>query len=143
MRLAILSLLALAASSASACGPEDSLAKLARGGRGGFGGFDPRMAYVQQQQMMAQRQLAQVAQHHQLLAAQAAARRARRAPLKYAKAVALREYKLAQRAEKRAWVLAKQEEWKRKKALEEAPTNDESPDAGEVLLASASVGTTR
>ena len=80
--------------------------------------------------------VAQAAQHHQMLAAQAAAYRARRAPIKYAKAVALREYNLAKRAEKQAWVLAKQEEWKRKKAFETSPNEIESPDAGRTLLAS-------
>lgn len=156
MRLMILALLILVTSTASACGPEDGFAKLAGGGRGGFGGlarnggygggyaggFDPRLAYAQQM-MAAQAGLARVAQHHQMLAAQAAAYRARRAPIKYAKAMALREYNIAKRAEKRAWVLAKQEEWKRKKALESAPAESDSPDAGQVLLASAAERTTR
>jgi len=100
------------------------------------------VAYAQHM-MAAQAGVAQVAQHHQMLAAQAATRRARRAPLKYAKAVALREYKLAQRTEKRAWVMAKQEAWKRKKAFEESPSESDNPDAGPVWLASESVGTAR
>ena len=152
MRSTIIAILVLAAGNAAfACGPEDSLAKLGAGrGRagglarnGGFaGGFDPRLAYARQMNP-SQVAMSQVAQHHQLLAMQAAAYRARRAPIKLAKALALREYKLAKREERKAWVLAKQEAWKRKKALDEAPTESESPDAGQVLLASVDVGSIR
>jgi hypothetical protein len=145
-------LILAAGSTAWACGPEGSAAKLAGGGKGGFtgvvrgggfaGGFDPRLAYAAPS-LQANGALAQVAQHHQLLAAQAAAYRARRAPLKLAKAMALREANLAKRAEKRAWVLAKQEEWKRKKALEAAPAESDNPDAGQLLLASAAAESVR
>ena len=138
MRSIIMTVLVFMAATASACGPEDSFAKYGGGFPGiarGGGGFDPRLAAAQQ--MMGRPvAVAQVARHHQILAAQAAAYRARRAPIKYAKAVALREYNLAKRAEKQAWVLAKQEEWQRKKALEASPNESESPDAGRTLLAS-------
>ena len=154
MRMFTLSLVLAVASIAGgrvhACGPEDAFArgtgfggagKFAGNRGGGFpvagsnrGGFPVAYnpAAYNQSAMLA---MAQLNQHRQLLAMQAAARRARLKPIRQARAIAMREQKLAARADRRAWVLAKQEERKRKEA-EAADPQPSARGAGEVLVAS-------
>lgn len=126
-----------------ACGPEDAFGNASKFGGGSRfagsrgGGFPAFAQYPTFRNNSAALAAAQVNQHRQMLAMQAAARRERRRPMKLAKAIALREYKLAERASRRAWVLAKQEERHRKEA--EEATQDPTPTApnqGEVMVAS-------
>lgn len=75
------------------------------------------------------------ANYRQLLAMQAAAYRAARKPIKLAKALELRKSKLAARESRKAWVLAKQEVWKRAQSQDAfTPSLDL---AGGILLATS------